>query len=640
MFQWVPLIILFPLLGLLINLFFGSRFRDREAGIIGSVAAGLAFVIAVLQAAALLNQPTGAVVPLANWIQVDQLNVSWAFQVDTLSATMMLIVTGVGTLIHIYAIGYMRGDERFSWFFVYMNLFLVAMLLLVTADNFLTLFVGWEGVGLCSFLLIGFWFDKAKGQGWKNSQAARKAFIVNRIGDFGLLLGVILIFWTFGTLNFNDVFQKAQETLTIGAPVATAITLLLLLGVTGKSAQIPLFIWLPDAMAGPTPVSALIHAATMVTAGIYLIARSHALFDLAPLSQQIVTLTGTATALLAATMAVAPFDIKRVLAYSTISQLGFMVAAVGMGAYVAGIFHLATHAFFKALLFLAAGSVIHGMQHGQDQTAGHGPFDLQDMRSMGGLYARMRVAFTVYVIGALALAGIPPLAGFFSKDEILAEAFAHYPIVFIVLTIAAFFTAFYMGRQIFMVFLGRARSQAAAHAAECPLVMTAPLVLLAALSFLGGAINLPGTNALAGWLGHTFGEIEVADFNVPVALASIGIAMLGLALAYLVYGRAPVKAGEADPLARILGSAFVAFNRKWWIDELYQWAFVRLFNRLGQFLARADDDVFRGFDRLMISLTQGAGAVLSKTQTGQLNWNALGIAAGLVIVLLVLVVGR
>jgi NADH-quinone oxidoreductase subunit L len=429
MFHLIPLIILLPLLGLLVNLVNGRRHHEPTAGIIASSAAGLAFVVAISQFIALLRQPEGTVITLATWLRVGEFSVPVAFQVDTLSVTMILVVTGIGTLIHIYAIGYMRGDPGFTRFFVYLNLFLAAMLLLVTADNYLLMFVGWEGVGLCSYLLIGFWFDRGQG-GTGNASAGRKAFIVNRIGDFGLLMAMFLIFWHVGTLTFREVFAQAETIFVVGSPVVVAITLLLLLGATGKSSQIPLFIWLPDAMAGPTPVSALIHAATMVTAGIYMIARSHVLFALAPVSQTAVALIGASTALLAATIAIGQFDIKRVLAYSTISQLGFMVAAVGMGAYVAGIFHLITHAFFKALLFLAAGSVIHGLEaaSGKEQVASDHeppnlpPANLQDMRLMGGLRRRMPMTFTVYVVGALALAGLPPLAGFFSKDEILAEA--------------------------------------------------------------------------------------------------------------------------------------------------------------------------------------------------------------------------
>ncbi|MCB0036083.1 MAG: NADH-quinone oxidoreductase subunit L, partial [Anaerolineales bacterium] len=466
MFQLMPLIILLPMGGLLVNLLYGRRQPEPVAGIIASGAAGLAFIGAVIQAIAVYQQPTGTILIVAQWWQVGQFSAPLAFQIDTLAVVMMLVVTGVGTLIHIYSLGYMQGDESFARFFIYLNLFLTAMLLLVTADNYLLLFVGWEGVGLCSYLLIGFWFDRGAG-GTGNATAARKAFVVNRIGDFGLILAMILMFWQFGTVTFRDVFAQIAS-IEQGAPIITAITLLLLVGAIGKSAQIPLFIWLPDAMAGPTPASALIHAATMVTAGIYMMVRSHLLFELAPLSQTAVTVIGTATALFAATIAIGQYDIKRVLAYSTISQLGFMVAAVGLGAYVAAIFHLVTHAFFKALLFLAAGSVIHGVEHGAQHNASQiaSATQLQDMRQMGGLWRRMPWTFAVYLVGALALAGLPPLAGFFSKDEILAAASAHNLPIFEMLTAAALGTAFYMGRQLWLVFGGQARSEAAAQAQE------------------------------------------------------------------------------------------------------------------------------------------------------------------------------
>ena len=428
------LAIFLPLLGIAINLTVARRWREPAAGVIASAAVGLAFLVSLVQFAALLADPQPVTVLLASWIHVGSFSVDWALQIDTLSVTMMLLVTGVGALIHVYAMGYMHGDARFTRFFIYLNLFIAAMLILVTADNFVMLFAGWEGVGLCSFLLIGFWFDKA-GEGTQISNAARKAFIVNRIGDAGLLLGLFLMANTFGALDFNTVFGAARATFAVGAPAVTAITLLLFVGVTGKSAQIPLFVWLPDAMAGPTPVSALIHAATMVTAGIYLIVRAHVLFDLAPLTQTIIMATGAATALLAASIAVSQFDIKRVLAYSTISQLGFMVAAVGAGAYAAGMFHLVTHAFFKALLFLAAGSLLHSL-------------GTQDSRLMGGLRGRMKTTFAVYVVGALALAGVPPFSGFFSKDEILAAAADRSLILYLALALAGFLTAFYIARQV------------------------------------------------------------------------------------------------------------------------------------------------------------------------------------------------
>ena len=639
MFDFMPLIILFPLLGLLANVLFGRGLRQPAPGVIAATAAGLSFVVATGQGIALLFQPEGAIIRLGNWIQVGNLIVPWAFQIDTLSVTMMLVVTGVGTLIHIYAIGYMHGDEGFTRFFVYLNLFLAAMLVLVTAANYLLLFVGWEGVGLCSYLLIGFWFDRGEG-GTGNATAGRKAFIVNRVGDAGLLLAMGLMFWQFGSLSFHEVFAQAEATLAAGAPIALAITLLLLLGATGKSAQIPLLIWLPDAMAGPTPVSALIHAATMVTAGIYLMVRSQALFALAPVSQTAVALIGATTALLAATIAISQFDIKRVLAYSTISQLGFMVAAVGLGAYVAGIFHLVTHAFFKALLFLAAGSVIHGLEASGEWRVSESTklADLQDMRVMGGLRRRMPLTFGVYVIGALALAGIPPLAGFFSKDEILADALAHNRAVYILLTLAAFCTAFYMGRQVWLVFMGEARSEAAVHAHESQPVMTIPLIILAILTLIGGGLNLPGVHWLGRWLGQPLGQGGTAVFNPLVAVTATLLALVAVGLAYRIYARQPIAADGNDPLARQLGPLFVVFNRQWWLDEGVQLLFVRPYRRLASFLAKVDDTVFLWLEQGVMRLADWGTAVLRMTQTGQLNWNVAGIVGGLILVLLVLVI--
>ncbi len=486
-FFLAPWVVFFPLIGLLINLAFGHRFSEKVIGTVASAASGLTFVVSVLLAYSLTGHLEAVRWSLGEWIHVGTLQIDWVFRVDTLSTTMMLVVSLVGTLIHIYAIGYMHEDvrfkgdpRRFQRFFVFFNLFIVMMMLLVSGDSYLMLFVGWEGVGLCSFLLIGFWYemDTLGRPSWANSDAAKKAMIANRIGDFGFLIAAFLMFWGFGSLQFDGVFNAVRVSAAADSPFLILITLFLLLGVTGKSAQIPLYVWLPDAMAGPTPVSALIHAATMVTAGVYLVARSAPLYTAAPTAQFIVALLGAITALFAATIAVGQFDIKKVLAYSTISQLGFMVAGVGMGAFAAGMFHLVTHAFFKALLFLGAGSVILGIERGHHDLA-HGRnahtgrereaevFDPNDMRNMGGLRYTMPKTFWVYLIGALALAGIPPFAGFWSKDEILAEAFrGGYAVVYWLLAIAAFFTAFYMGRQIWLVFFGKPRHEAAARAEE------------------------------------------------------------------------------------------------------------------------------------------------------------------------------
>ncbi len=527
------LIIIFPAVGLTFNAFFSAQFKEEIASYVAIAASGLSFLMSLIVLIALIGQSpdTRSVhVPLYTWAVIGNFKLVAGLLIDPLSATMLMVVTFVGTLIHIYSIGYMHGDSRFRRFFVYLNLFMASMLILVLGDSYVMMFVGWEGVGLCSYLLIGFWFEKEA-----NANAAKKAFIVNRVGDFGFMLGALLIFATVGSLQYAEVFHAAENGQVITG-VATAITLLLFVGAAGKSAQIPLYVWLPDAMAGPTPVSALIHAATMVTAGVYMIARNHPLFALAPTSQEIVAVVGALTAFFAATIAVAQFDIKKVLAYSTISQLGFMVSAVGMGATVAGIFHLGTHAFFKALLFLGAGSVIHAMEAGhRSQVTGHNQqsFDPNDMRLMGGLADRMPLTFWTYVVGAAALMGVPPLAGFWSKDEILAEAFAKgmtegnlsFTIAFWLLLAAAFFTAFYMTRQVLMVFLGQPRHAAAAHAPESPHVMTYVLAVLAFFAAIAGFINVTGM--FTHWLEP---EELFAGLNLGVALMSIGAAALGIVL--------------------------------------------------------------------------------------------------------------
>jgi NADH-quinone oxidoreductase subunit L len=629
LFIYAPLIIALPVIGLLLNILFGRRAGERFSSIVASSAVGLAFVIAIVQFIALRAHPEGATVHVADWIQIGALDVSWSLKVDTLSATMMMMVSGVSTLIHIYAAGYMHEDVRFQGdpgrytrFFIFFNLFVAAMMILVTADNYLMMFVGWEGVGLCSYLLIGFWYEKGE-EGIGNAIAGKKAFVTNRIGDFGFLIAMFLIFGLAGSLQFDEVFHWVEVHGVAQVGMISAVTLFILLGATGKSAQLPLYVWLPDAMAGPTPVSALIHAATMVTA-------------------------------------------KRVLAYSTISQLGFMMAAVGIGAYVAGMFHLVTHAFFKALLFLSSGSVIQGVEHGHHHAA-HGEadhsFDPQDMRNMGGLRSRMKTTYWVYMIGSLALAGLPPLAGFFSKDEILADASMENMVIYILLAIAAFFTAFYMGRQVLMVFFGEPRSEAAEHAVENPLVMTVPLMILAGLSILGGALNLPGIHTLTDWLEHTLHHVHATEFSFQVAGLSVLFALAAILLSFVLYGREPLKKGQSDPLRRILGPIFVGMENKWWIDELYTALFIKPYIFIASFLADVIDWRFwhdwfhdsvlgafyqngsrwlaQAFDLQVIdgaanglaTITKGAATRLRLIQTGYVRNYALAVLVGGVLVL-------
>lgn len=653
-YNLVPLIVIIPAAGLLINLFVGKYLGEKGVGIVAVGASTGAFLVSVLLWIALVDTGFEAAVvnmPLLDgWIRIPSAGVEipWQFRVDTLSVTMMLVVTGVGTLIHLYAVGYMHGDERFPRFFVYMNLFLVFMLTLVSGNNFLMMFVGWEGVGLCSYLLIGFWFDKPGGEGWRNSDAARKAFIVNRVGDFGLVLGVLITFWTFGTLDYYKPHEEplpvaahgAEESAPVFAPdvpeveevehtpsgplgvfnqahlwleegghrvdfglfsmsfeaTLTVITLLFLLGATGKSAQIPLFVWLPDAMAGPTPVSALIHAATMVTAGVYMMVRSNVFFHASDTTSFVVTLIGATTALMAGFIAMGQWDIKKVLAYSTVSQLGFMVAAVGVGAYAAAMFHLVTHAFFKALLFLGSGSVIHGVEHGHHHVA-HAregehhaePFDPQDIRNMGGLRHRMPVTYWTYLIGMLALAGVIPFAGFWSKDEILLDTLKLGTeqgrldgyIGFVLLLVAAVFTAFYMTRQVALVFWGAPRTEAAAHASESSPTMTVPLVILAVLSLIGGFMNIPdgfpvlgslfGVHELTSWLEHSVVYAHAGSFNFLLATAAVLLALAAIYAGRLVYNDRVLRTLRLDPLEADprTSRAFALANAKLYWDEFY-----------------------------------------------------------------------
>ncbi len=686
-----PWLVFAPVVGLLINIILGGWFMkqswgEKAIGAVAVLASGAAFVVSVLLAYTVSAAHGEALtVPFAQWIHIGALELDWTFRLDSLSTTMMLVVSGVGTLIHIYAIGYMHEDVRFKndipryqRFFVFLNLFIAMMMILVSGDSYMMLFVGWEGVGLCSFLLIGFWYDMDTlgRSSWANSNAAKKAFITNRIGDFGFLIAGFLMFWYLGSFQFDQVFEAAPALAHEHPGIIVLITLFMLIGVAGKSAQIPLYVWLPDAMAGPTPVSALIHAATMVTAGVYLITRSAELYTLVPQAQYIVAMTGAGTALFAATIAVGQYDIKKVLAYSTISQLGFMVAAVGMGAYVAGMFHLITHAFFKALLFLSAGSVILGLERGHHHLAhhGHGPhdghheevFDPGDMRNMGGLRKTMPVTFWLYMIGTLALAGIVPFAGFWSKDEILLDASLHYPGVYALLTIAAFLTAFYMGRQVWMVFFGEARHAAAAHAEESPLIITAPLMVLAALSLLGGGLNLPfeGFHNLGHWLEHTLHEVESLPLNLQVAGISTGLALVAIVLSWWLYGRNPLKAKQPDPLKKPLGLIFEGMENKWFVDEGYWAVFLDRYVDISRFLADvidwrfwhdwfhekviagtynwlsnialnqvADQKGIDAFANFLGRATQWLSAATRKLQNGFVRSYALSVLLGVVIIL-------
>ncbi len=600
----------------------------RLAGLIASAAVGLAFLLTLWAFAELLNRAPenrSAEVALWQWISLGAFQVPIAFLIDPLSLVMMLLVTGVGFLIHVYSVGYMAHDRRQVRYFAYLNLFIVAMLILVMANNFLLLFVGWEGVGLASFLLIGFWFERAEA-----SAAAVKAFIANRIGDIGLLLAMFALWKLSGTLAFREVFAVVPDRIApigltfVGFQVsaADAITLAILLAVTGKSAQIPLYVWLPDAMAGPTPVSALIHAATMVTAGVYLMVRSHVLFALAPLTLGLVAWVGALTALIGALIAIGQNDIKRVLAYSTVSQLGYMVAGFGVGSAVAGMFHLLTQGFSKALLFLAAGSVIHGTN------------DTQDMRKMGGLKDKMPITFWTFVIGGLSLAGIPIFASFWSKDEIIGAAFGNGRVgIGVVLIVSAVLTAFYMARQVSLIFLGLQRDTSY-HPHESPPVMTIPLLMLAAGAALGGLINLPGLSPLQAWL-YPLLEEPAEAFRPITAGVTVALAVLGGWAGWRLYGQGPIAdAAAPDPLQRAVGGLFRVLEEKLWVDTLYDRLVVQLYRRSAYFVSAVFDErlldaTVDGIARLIGRLS----AAVRPLQTGFIRTYALVFVLGVVLLI-------
>jgi NADH-quinone oxidoreductase subunit L len=620
-FVWIPL---FPLLGAIANGFFGIRFFSRRT--VHAVAvggAGASFLAAVGSFAALLGSGEtsfartlftwipGSLVRLAGGATVP-VSFDLAFRYDSLTAVMALVVTGVGLLIHIYSMGYMSHEKSYARFFAYLNLFTFAMLVLVLGANLAVMFIGWEGVGLCSYLLIGFWFSKDSA-----ANAGKKAFVTNRVGDFGFLLGTGLLLATLGTVDLAKITAAAEGGL-IAPGLATAAALLLFLGATGKSAQIPLYTWLPDAMEGPTPVSALIHAATMVTAGVYMVARLHALFTLSGTALTVVAVVGAVTAFYAATMGLVQNDIKRVLAYSTISQIGYMFIGLGVGAFSAGVFHLMTHAFFKSLLFLAAGSVIHALS-GE-----------QDMRKMGGLRPHLPRTFPVFVVGALAIAGVPGLSGFFSKDEILTAAFAsgHYAVWALGLAGAAL-TAFYMFRLIFLTFSGPERMDPDVkhHLHESPKVMTLPLQILAALAAVGGYIGLPHVLGGGAWFGRFLAsstgvhEAEISGgTELLLMLLSAAIGIGGIAVAYLVYVR---KAGR--PAARFV-ERFPALHRlvsrHYYVDDFYGKVIVGGIKKLGLLLGWIDAHIVDG-------IVNGAAALVRRVSRAAIGFDG-GVVDGAV----------
>jgi NADH-quinone oxidoreductase subunit L len=669
MLNLIWLIPLLPIVGVTLNGLFGRR---MSRGAVGLVACGVVFaslVIAVGAVWELAQLPEGeryhevslgAWMPLGNVFAVathgmvihQDVTIDWGFALDPLSAVLLLVVTGVGFLIHVYSVGYMEHEHDVARFFVYMNLFMAMMTTLVLASSLVVLFVGWEGVGLCSYLLIGFFYDRPFDErtGLSCADAGRKAFIVNRIGDFAFLIGMLYLVTEYGTLHIRELTHVFQEAHGAGW-LLTAVGILLFVGACGKSAQVPLYVWLPDAMAGPTPVSALIHAATMVTAGVYMVCRMSALYTAAPEAMAIVAVVGALTAIFAATMGVCATDIKKVLAYSTVSQLGYMFAAAGVGAYVAAMFHLMTHAFFKALLFLGAGSVIHGL-HGE-----------QDIRRMGGMRGKMPITFVTFGIATLAIAGIPPLAGFFSKDEILAGAWgAGHTVVWGVLALGALITAFYMTRLTWLVFFGSYRGDAEKwdKAHESPRAMTVPLMILALLSIVGGWIGIP--IVMSGWVGggdwnvfhHWLGPAvatpgghgEAAHGAVEHAAAEHGggvesllialaivIATVGILLALAVYRRE----GLAERLARATGPVYRTVRNLYWVDELYELLVIRPFYALSRFFRAFDQRVVDGAVNASGIVAELTGQVIKLFQTGRVRNYALTFLLGVVAILFYLI---
>jgi len=607
------------LLGFLITGIGYKRLKHNQAGIIASVMVVLSFLVSaalyfVLQSAG----KDSATVTLFNWMAIGDMNIPFALLIDHLSLTMMLIITGVGALIHIYSIGYMQDDDRVNSFFAQMNLFTFSMLLLVMGANYLVLFIGWEGVGLCSYLLIGFWYKNPT-----FNYAARKAFVMNRIGDLGFILGIILLFFTFKSVTFSEVFAQAAM-LQPGAPMITLITLFLLVGAVGKSAQIPLFTWLPDAMAGPTPVSALIHAATMVTAGIYMIARSSILYNLAPITLHIIVIIGLATALMAAIIGLKQNDIKKVLAYSTVSQLGYMFIALGLGAYSTAVFHVTTHAFFKALLFLGAGSVIHAM--GGEQ----------DIRKMGGLRKKMPLTYLTFLAATLAISGIPPFSGFFSKDLILSKAFEQNMIVYVLALGGALITCFYMFRLLYLVFFGEQRL-AGAHPHESPRVMTIPLVMLSVLSVFGGFLDIPSlfggdSNFTAFLQSAVFSKIsEEMTLSTEIGLVLIPLILLGLVIWFAYHTfvkKGLVPAGDEKPMSYF---GRVVYN-KFCIDEIYATLFEKPFGYLSDFFFhKIENTVLDPIVDGVGTATSRLGTLARRLQPGNMSFYLFAMVAGILV---------
>ena len=617
----IVVLLVAPLVGFLINGLLGKWLKGNEklSGGIGSVAVLISLICSIIAFANLQGGGTPLDETLYEWITGESFAFNIGFRVDALTTVMLLVITGVGFLIHVYSIGYMHGDPGYTRYFAYLNLFVFAMLILVLGNNYLMMFVGWEGVGLCSYLLIGFWYDKKSA-----TDAGKKAFIVNRIGDFGFLLGMFTLFAAFGTLDFASMFDAAEADnfqKVFGGSTLVIATLLLFVGAIGKSAQIPLYVWLPDAMEGPTPVSALIHAATMVTAGVYMIARSAVLYNIAH-TGEVVAWIGVLTAFFAATIALAQNDIKRILAYSTVSQLGYMFLGVGVGAYASGVFHLVTHAFFKGLMFLTAGSVMHAMANELD------------MRRMGGLKAKMPITHWTFLIGALAIAGFPFLSGFWSKDEILHSAWGSSPLIYIIGLVTAFLTAFYMFRLIFVTFYGESRVEpdVASHLHESPPVMWIPLAILAIPSALIGL--------LLGWGGHdswfhhftknVFPEAhhEASGNVILFMVISSVVGLAGIAFAWMRYSKRVPSEEPTNALHRLIAN-------KYYIDEIYNALIVQPIKNGSHYLLWriVDNGVIDGIVNGVASIIQIIGGTLRRLQTGIVQAYIVSMVFGIVLFL-------
>ncbi len=611
MTKLVYLIPLFPLISWAIIGLLNRNLSKSLTGIVASGSVLASFVVAALIFMEKLHNPAAETVTLFDWISVGNFSAKMSFLVDGLSAIFLMVITGVGFLIHLYSTGYMHEDDGFRRFFAYLNLFVFFMLLLVLGDNFLVMFIGWEGVGLCSYLLIGFWFKNID-----YSSAAKKAFIMNRIGDLGLLLGIFLIYQTTQSIGFQQV-MSAESMLKFTPPVLTAATLFLFIGAMGKSAQIPLYTWLPDAMAGPTPVSALIHAATMVTAGIYMVARCSTMYAAAPISMDVIAWTGTITALFAATIGFMQMDIKKVLAYSTVSQLGFMFAALGVGAFSAGVFHVVTHAFFKALLFLGAGSVIHAMHHEQD------------IRNMGGLRKYLPITHATFLIGYLAIVGFPFFSGYFSKDMIIIKALEHKPIIGYLLIAAALMTTFYMSRLYFLTFWGKFRGthEQEHHLHESPFSMTVPLMVLAVLA-LGGGFLLEHyiDNNVASVVKNLEGHEDHTAHTIMLGVTGIVVAMIA-GLFFYYKDRKPLSDEEVTGFKRVV-------FEKYYIDEIYNTLITKPLDGISQFFSSIFDKKI--IDGLVNSLgigTRGLSQVLRHTQTGKVDTYFFAMVVAIVLIL-------